>query len=167
MEEKECRIFLKFISNKWVGKGWIIDEIAIGKSIVRNEPAVAEAFERNHTIKSTINQFEQFNSAKIDAIFVHDPNQDKDIINYIGAKGKTRKERLSQLEGKKVWLFEVKEYLKYEALGQILTYNYHFIRDYPRTLIEGLGIICEPNDSFEAMRIVTACNYYGIKVFIV
>jgi len=153
MKPSELRIFLEFIDKHWVGKGWIIDEVAVGRSF-KGVPRI---------------------SGWVDAIFVDDPNQDDNITNGIGVNknianwietGKgTRKRLLSQLEGKNVWLFEVKDYLNYEALGQILTYNYHFITDYPRTLIAGLGIICKPSESSIVMRIGPACKYYGIEVF--
>jgi len=61
-----------------------------------------------------------------------------------------------------IWLVEAKEKLKFEALGQVLTYEKLYQGQFSPKKALKPGIVCEEGDS----EIEEACRSQGVKVFI-
>jgi len=142
MEGREVDLLWRF---KRSGKlsGWFIREVPVGLS-VRGRPPM-----------------------RIDAICVEgDPPRFLTLEDRIPTARDsnvwTRVLR-STLQGRSVWILEVKRELNAEALGQILIYEYWFKKDNPDIHVKGKGIICERRTRL----IEEVCRKYSVKVFVV
>jgi len=66
----------------------------------------------------------------------------------------------NKIEGRYVWVFEVKKELNFEAIGQILVYSYYIPLRW-NVLLKGKAIICDKtNKSLEEV-----CKKLSINVF--
>lgn len=81
-------------------------------------------------------------------------------ISVYGNLAQLRK-LLLNLGNVSAWVFEIKEMLNFELLGQILTDMYYFARDYPNINVKGYGILCERTDK----ALETVCRHHGVRVF--
>ena len=68
-------------------------------------------------------------------------------VRKLGVDKRSMDRIAGQLEGKKVWLVELKDTLTSEALGQVLVYRYHFMQTYPRIQICRSIVACSRTDS--------------------
>ena len=150
--KKEVEIINRFIRS---GKmhGWFIGEVPAGLEALRSTS------HRKYYSEDEIRMIEGVYSKKIDLICVVGVEANPiriDLKHWLWLRDE-------KLKGKAVYLFEAKQKLSAEALGQILIYDYLFRDDNPDIKVMGLGIICEETDEI----IEKVCRKYNVNVFIV
>ncbi len=64
-----------------------------------------------------------------------------------------------QLVGRNVWILELKQDLSFDAVGQVLVYNYHFTRSHPDVGVSRRIMACRRTDPV----IEEACTEFGIE----
>jgi len=153
---KEREIIDRFI-NSGIISGWFLQEIPVGLKIFENILA-KEYHEKELTrLRGTLTVL----SRKIDLVCIVGINRPP-----LKPKFKDWLKIREELKGTKAWLFEVKDRLNAEALGEILINEYLFKKDNPDIHVIGKGIICGKRGP-NSLLIGEACKAYRVKVFFI
>ena len=84
-------------------------------------------------------------------------------IRRLGVNKRSMDSIAGQLDGKKVWLVELKDTLTSEALGQLLVYKYHLMKTYPKIYICRSIVGCSRTDSV----VEEVCTKFNVETILI
>lgn len=168
---KEREIIKKFIEDSKMReemRGQFFSEIPIGKIFVNHKSFLDD---NNTALK------------KIDLLFIHERDlPPKELYPYLVYKNipdllkkiripseerrfkynsKKFKDFMNTLKGKQIKLFETKQKINWESLGQILALEKIFNKEYPFITIEEKGIVYEVPDKI----LLEVCKMFNISCY--